>query len=159
MRQFLILLLIVTGTAFSLRANAQDNSVRQASQEFERAVLSWVSAEGTPGENAAYEKMAVARAGLVAYGTKALDEITLLLEHKHENVRRGTAIVLLSIVTEHNLESQILLDKILLRMVEDPDQKTRHNLYHVSRKLIFNIRRSDRVEIQAAESTPAAPRN
>jgi hypothetical protein len=159
MRQFLILMVVVSGTVFSLAAQAEENSVRQASQEFERAVLSWVSAEGTPGENAAYEKMAVARAALVAYGTKALDEITLLLEHKHENVRRGTAIVLLSIVTEQKLDSQILLDKVLLRMVEDPDQKTRHNLYHVARKLIFNIRHADRIETETVEGTSTPTRN
>jgi hypothetical protein len=158
MRHSVWLMVTIWGVTGVLGA-AEETSVRQAAGDFERAVLSWVSAEGTPGEKAAYDRMAAARAGLVAHGTKALDEVTLLIEHKHENVRRGAAIVLLSIVTEQKLQSQILLDKVLLRMVEDPDQKTRHNLYHVSRKLIFNIRLADRIDVQTVESADSAPRN
>lgn len=155
MKSFVVATLTLFMTHSAL---AQERDARRLAEQFELAVTKWVQVEGTPTEADAYQSMVAARDALKAQGPRAIDEVVILLEHKQENIRRGSAIVLLSIVEEHRLDSQILLDKMLLRMVEDSDLKTRHNLYHVSRKLIANIRQSDRGNEQSVSGDPDAVR-
>lgn len=142
--RFSLLLLCLIGISHAAFGQDGKEAIRRQAREFERVVLIWAEQEGTPHEADAYEQMTAHRKALVALGPAAIEEVVLLLEHEHENVRRGSAIALLGIVDEHRLASQILLDKVLLRMVEDPDLKTRNNLYHVSRKLIAHLRTDDR---------------
>lgn len=138
-------------------ADVRDEA-RQQAKLFESAVLQWAVNEGTPSEADAYSLMTEERKRLIELGPAALEEIVLLLEHDQDNVRRGSAIALLAVVNEHKLVSQILLDKVLLRMVEDSDLKTRNNLYHISRKLIANLRETDR-NASSAKVETAAPIN
>lgn len=138
-----VILSILMWTATATADKAKER-IQAKAQAYADAILQWVDVEGTGDEDGAYARMIELRKDLVAAGPPAIEEVVLHLEHEHPNVRRGNAIALLAIVDENNVTSQILLDKVLLRMVEDPDLKTRSNLYHVSRKLINNLREQDR---------------
>lgn len=142
-------LLMCTAAATADKAKER---IQAVAQNYAGAILHWVDVEGTRDEDGAYARMIELRRDLVAAGPAAIEEVVLHLEHEHPNVRRGNAIALLAIVDENKVTSQILLDKVLRRMVEDPDLKTRSNLYHVSRKLIDNLREADRRAQSAARN-------
>ena len=113
-------------------------------EAFEQSTLLYIESLGTDKEKPARAAMEEKRRLVVSHGSRAIEPLTKLFTHKQVNVRRGTAITLLLTIERHGIDDEKLLDKVLLRMIEDPDIKCRSNLYHVVKAIIANIKKRNK---------------